>query len=143
MKGFMMIFGLWLLLLNGHLIAAEKKIFYPVLSLQSELGERYTYLPQEEALPDVDDDWQLIDSYRFKTAALKLSQKFSKVSKLDFKFAFQNKDYELKNILNNESFLYALGFNHELFPKLSADLDFVHKNKNYFQPILFSLCLGF
>ncbi|MBU1077813.1 MAG: hypothetical protein KKH98_11010 [Spirochaetes bacterium] len=101
---------------------------YPVLTLNNETGERYAFLPLDDLS---EDDFEIIDSYSFILGYYKLMQQITKTSKVNFKYSFNNKEYDQTQELNNNAGTFSFGLLYEILPKVTGDFNISYKEKNY------------
>ncbi len=106
----------------------KSRFYYPVLTLNNEIGQRFAFFPINET---GEDDFEITDSYSFKLGYYKIMQQFSKTSKVRFKYAFNNKDYDIENTLNNNAQTYTCGFTYVILPTITGDFNIRYKEKNY------------
>ena len=106
----------------------KSKFYYPVLTLNNEIGQRFAFLPLDES---VEDDFEITDSYSFRLGYYKVMQQITKTSKVRFKYCFNNKDYDIDNNLNNNAGTYSFGLLYEIFPTVRGDFNIRYKEKNY------------
>ncbi len=102
------------------------EFFYPVITINGELGQRFAYEPIDNLL---EDDYQTVDSYTFNNGYLKLSQQFTKNAKVNIKYIFSKKEYDITKNLNNKSWTYRLSVLYKLLPDLTADIGLSYKEK--------------
>ncbi len=115
---------------SDFFIKSEKfkstEFYYPVLIVNSEIGQRFAYQPLDDLL---ENDYQTIDAYNLNNGYLKISQQLTKFAKIRLKYLFSKKDYESSKELNNRSWTYNLSVLYKFLPDLTADVWLSYKEK--------------
>lgn len=106
----------------------KEKFYYPVLTLNTEIGQRFSFEPLDDL---AEDDFEIIDSYNFKLGYYKIMQQITKKSKMDFTYSFNNKEYDIDKDLNNNSGTLSFGLLYEILPDLTGDISLNYREKNF------------
>jgi len=106
----------------------KEKFYYPVLTLNTEIGQRFAFNPFDDLM---EDDYQTIDAYTFSKGYYQIMQQFSKTSKIKLNYSFNKKEYDDTRILNNKSDTYTGSVAYKLLPDLTANIGIKYREKKY------------
>lgn len=108
----------------------KEKFYYPVLTLNTEVGQRFSFEPIDDLL---EDDFELADSYSFTLGSYRVKQQITKISRANFSYSFNNKKYSVSKDLDNNSGTFSCGFFLKILPILTGDFNFNYRQRNFIQ----------
>ncbi|MBN1899129.1 MAG: hypothetical protein JW827_10150 [Spirochaetes bacterium] len=107
----------------------KKKGFdYPVLTFNTEIGERYAFNPFEDLS---EEDYQTIDSYNYTQGYIKIMQQLNLRSKCDLTYSFKKKDYDLTDDLDNNHNGVTFNMVYRILEKITGRVGMKYKDIDY------------
>lgn len=126
-------FSLYSVVIDDAFVSPEKfkttKFYYPVITLNTEIGKRYAFNPFEDL---TEEDYQTIDAYNFYLGYIKLMQQITKESKVNIFYMHKEKKYETTSVLDNKSGTFKFSVGYKILPDISAKLGIRYKNIDFF-----------
>lgn len=125
-------FSLYSVVIDDVFVYPEKfkttKFYYPVITLNSEIGKRFAFNPFEDL---TEEDYQTIDAYSFYLGYIKLMQQITKESKVNIFYMYKEKKYETTSVLDNKSATFKFSVVYKILPDISANLGVRYKDIDF------------